>query len=96
MHPFASYVLRTYYKATGWNEDNLYANLTRSSNGTIVIFYVLQDLTVVFQPFWISPFLGDFIFQYPSPQILYSRQRIQWQRCRLLTDPWATYLHPVI
>jgi mitochondrial distribution and morphology protein 10 len=33
MHPFATYVLRTYYKATGWNEDNLYANLTRSSNG---------------------------------------------------------------
>lgn len=33
MHPFASYVLRSYYKATGWNEDNLYANLTRSSNG---------------------------------------------------------------
>ena len=34
MHPFASYVLRSYYKETGWNEDNLYANLTRSSNGT--------------------------------------------------------------
>ena len=34
MHPFASYVLRSYYKQTGWNEDNLYANLTRSSNGT--------------------------------------------------------------
>ena len=33
MHPFASYVLRSYYKATGWNEDNLYANLTRSSSG---------------------------------------------------------------
>ena len=33
MHPFASHVLRCYYKATGWNEDNLYANLTRSSNG---------------------------------------------------------------
>ena len=33
MHPFASYVLRSYYKETGWNEDNLYANLTRSSNG---------------------------------------------------------------
>jgi len=33
MHPFATYVLRTYYKATGWNEDNLYANFTRSSNG---------------------------------------------------------------
>ncbi|EKM80516.1 hypothetical protein AGABI1DRAFT_58388 [Agaricus bisporus var. burnettii JB137-S8] len=35
MHPFASYVLRTYYKATGWNEDNLYANLTRSSNAIL-------------------------------------------------------------
>ena len=33
MHPFAPYVLRSYYKATGWNEDNLYANLTRSSDG---------------------------------------------------------------
>ncbi|KAH8830193.1 mitochondrial distribution and morphology protein 10 [Flagelloscypha sp. PMI_526] len=35
MHPFASYVLRSYYKATGWNEDNLYANLTRSSNAVL-------------------------------------------------------------
>ncbi|KAI9000927.1 mitochondrial distribution and morphology protein 10 [Trametes punicea] len=35
MHPFASYVLRSYYKATGWNEDNLYANLTRSSNALL-------------------------------------------------------------
>ncbi|KDQ64687.1 hypothetical protein JAAARDRAFT_117525 [Jaapia argillacea MUCL 33604] len=35
MHPFASYVLRTYYKSTGWNEDNLYANLTRSSNAIL-------------------------------------------------------------
>lgn len=33
MHPFATYVLRSYYKATGWNEDNLYANLTRASHG---------------------------------------------------------------
>lgn len=33
MHPFASYVLRSYYRATGWNEDNLFANLTRSSAG---------------------------------------------------------------
>lgn len=30
---FSSYVLRSYYAATGWNEDNLYTNLTRSSNG---------------------------------------------------------------
>jgi mitochondrial distribution and morphology protein 10 len=35
MHPFASYVLRNYYQATGWNEDNLYSNLTRSSNGAL-------------------------------------------------------------
>ena len=37
MHPFATYVLRSYYKATGWNEDNLFANLTRSSSGNIFI-----------------------------------------------------------
>ncbi len=42
MHPFASYVLGTYYKATGWNEDNLYANLTRSSNGRVTIFYTVS------------------------------------------------------
>ncbi|KAI0320633.1 mitochondrial distribution and morphology protein 10 [Amylostereum chailletii] len=35
MHPFATYVLRSYYKATGWNEDNLYSNLTRSSNAIL-------------------------------------------------------------
>ncbi|KAJ8086230.1 Mitochondrial distribution and morphology protein 10 [Marasmius tenuissimus] len=35
MHPFASYVLRTYYKATGWNEDNLFTNLTRSSDAIL-------------------------------------------------------------
>ncbi|KAH9062205.1 mitochondrial distribution and morphology protein 10 [Lactarius vividus] len=35
MHPFATYVLRSYYKATGWNEDNLYANFTRSSNAIL-------------------------------------------------------------
>jgi len=27
--------LRSYYRATGWNEDNLYANLTRSSNAIL-------------------------------------------------------------
>jgi len=43
MHPFASYVLRSYYRATGWNEDNLYANLTRSSNA-ILDFSVPQGL----------------------------------------------------
>jgi hypothetical protein len=45
MHPFASYVLRAYYKATGWNEDNLYANLTRSSNGT-----KMNNTRVIYSP----------------------------------------------
>ena len=33
MHPFATYVLQSYYKVAGWNEDNLYANLIRASHG---------------------------------------------------------------
>ncbi|EPQ59366.1 mitochondrial distribution and morphology protein 10 [Gloeophyllum trabeum ATCC 11539] len=43
MHPFASYVLRSYYKATGWNEDNLYSNFTRSSS-SILDFTVPRGL----------------------------------------------------
>lgn len=34
MHPYASLILQNYYKAIGWNEDNLYSNLTRASNGS--------------------------------------------------------------
>ncbi|KAL4076002.1 hypothetical protein V8B97DRAFT_86237 [Scleroderma yunnanense] len=45
MHPFASYVLRSYYRATGWNEDNLFANLTRSSAG-ILDFNVPRGLSL--------------------------------------------------
>ena len=49
MHPFASYVLRSYFRATDWNEDNLYANLTRSSNGALpfspfLLFWCLRQL----------------------------------------------------
>ncbi|PVG00566.1 hypothetical protein CPB86DRAFT_701009 [Serendipita vermifera] len=43
MQPFASYILRKYYEATGWNEDNLYSNLTRSSNA-ILDFQVPRGL----------------------------------------------------
>ncbi|TFK55855.1 mitochondrial distribution and morphology protein 10 [Heliocybe sulcata] len=43
MHPFASYVLRSYYKSTGWNEDNLYSNFTRSSS-SILDFTVPRGL----------------------------------------------------
>ena len=42
VHPFSTYVLRKYYKATGWNEDNFYSNLTRSSDGTHFIFLLTQ------------------------------------------------------
>ncbi|CAE6487739.1 unnamed protein product [Rhizoctonia solani] len=35
MHPFASYVLRCYNQATGWNDDNLYSNLTKSSRAIL-------------------------------------------------------------
>src|SRR5258708_7406917 len=31
MHPYTSLILQRYYKATGWNDDNLYSNLTRAS-----------------------------------------------------------------
>ncbi|KAG8727504.1 Mitochondrial distribution and morphology protein 10, partial [Ceratobasidium sp. 428] len=43
MHPFASYVLRSYNQATGWNEDNLYSNLTKSSRA-ILDFTVPQGV----------------------------------------------------
>lgn len=33
MLPFATILLRDYYNAIGWNEDNTYTQLTRSSTG---------------------------------------------------------------
>ncbi|KAL0949595.1 hypothetical protein HGRIS_009643 [Hohenbuehelia grisea] len=35
MHPFAEYVLRSYYQATGWNADNLFSNFLRSSEAIL-------------------------------------------------------------
>ncbi|EJD01213.1 mitochondrial distribution and morphology protein 10 [Fomitiporia mediterranea MF3/22] len=35
VYPFSTYVLRKYYQATGWNEDNLFSNLTRSSDALL-------------------------------------------------------------
>ena len=32
LHPFFKYVLRKYYQTTGWNDDNLYGNLSRASD----------------------------------------------------------------
>jgi distribution and morphology protein 10 len=34
MLPFASYVQRRYHRATGWNDDNRYSNLTLSAKGS--------------------------------------------------------------
>nr|ASF90197.1 hypothetical protein SPAR05282 [Bartheletia paradoxa] len=35
MHPFVSYILQRYYTVTGWNEDNHYSNLCRSSEAIL-------------------------------------------------------------
>ncbi|BEJ15546.1 hypothetical protein CspHIS471_0501510 [Cutaneotrichosporon sp. HIS471] len=35
MLPFSTLLLRSYYEAIGWNEDNLYSNITRSSSALI-------------------------------------------------------------
>ena len=36
LHPFTAYVLRKYNEAIGFKEDNLYSNLTRSSDGVLL------------------------------------------------------------
>jgi distribution and morphology protein 10 len=55
MHPFATYVLRSYYKATGWNEDNLYANFIQTTysmnalpslNGSVGYIFTSCDLDI--------------------------------------------------
>lgn len=33
MIPFSALLLRNYYHAIGWNEDNSYSQLTKSSTG---------------------------------------------------------------
>jgi distribution and morphology protein 10 len=35
MISFSTLLLREYYNAIGWNEDNTYSQLTRSSTGTL-------------------------------------------------------------
>src|SRR6266404_7667972 len=81
MHPFATYVLRSYYKATGWNEDNLYANFTRSSNGTSSSRLFHGRCTTLHgdapQPSSTSPSLAGCISQYRSLPTPCSRRRIR-------------------
>ncbi len=66
MHPFATYVLRSYYKATGWNEDNLYANFTRTT--------LHGDAP---QPSSTSPSLAGCTSQYRNLPTPCSRRRIR-------------------
>ncbi|KAI0693583.1 mitochondrial distribution and morphology protein 10 [Cytidiella melzeri] len=35
MHPFATYVIQRYFQAIGWEDDNFYTNITRSSNAIL-------------------------------------------------------------
>src|ERR1700735_585264 len=44
MHPFASYVLRSYNRATGWNEDNLSSNSLDQTTPAILDFTVPRGL----------------------------------------------------
>lgn len=37
MLPFSTLILRSYYEAIGWNQDNSYTQLNRSSDGMITL-----------------------------------------------------------
>ncbi|WWC62998.1 uncharacterized protein I303_105596 [Kwoniella dejecticola CBS 10117] len=41
---FSNFILRNYYNAIGWNEDNLYSSITRSSSSPSSDFQVPQSL----------------------------------------------------
>lgn len=47
MLPFSTLLLRSYYEAIGWNEDNLYSNITRSSAGVCLIGIVTDNSSTV-------------------------------------------------
>lgn len=69
VHPFTTYVLRKYYQATGWNEDNLFSNLTRSSDGkhhTQVLFLTVLAEIVIRQPYLTSMSLRASNFPFPK------------------------------
>ena len=78
MLPYASAVLQNYYKAIGWNEDNLYSNLTRASAGKNVVYgpHFSVRLQRVGQQFLTSLSLMGFNFTFPNHQIASSTRRI--------------------
>jgi len=85
MYPFATYVLRSYYKATGWNEDNLYANLTRASHGQATSHFGpggLLKQNPGSQLCLISPFHGVSISPSPNHRMPYSERPTLWMPCR--------------
>ena len=96
MHPFASYVLRSYYKATGWNEDNLYANLTRSSSGScLTLFSRLLACSSILQQFLTLLYLMDCISLYLNLRIPCSKLHMPWLLCLLCMALLGTFLRPV-
>ena len=96
MHPFASFVLRSYYKATGWNEDNLYANLTRSSCGSSsTLFNRLLACSRILQQSWTLRYLMDCISLCLNPRIPCSKLHIPWLLCPPYMAPLGTFSRPV-
>lgn len=48
MLPFSTLILRSYYEAIGWNQDNSYSQLNRSSNGSSISYISGIKLTISF------------------------------------------------
>jgi len=48
MLPFSTLILRSYYEAIGWNQDNSYSQLNRSSNGSLISYLLGIKLTISF------------------------------------------------
>lgn len=90
MLPFASYVQRRYHRATGWNDDNRYSNLTHSAQGSplSVSFQLYRELICSH-----SRFRGP--TRTPFPYLKVSKQLVQHH---LLSEcppvpPWLTRIH---
>ena len=65
MLPFSTLILRSYYEAIGWNQDNSYSQLNRSSNGSCLPTREEIKLTISFNVH--PPF-------YPSVTLILSSQ----------------------
>jgi len=48
MLPFSTLILRSYYDAIGWNQDNSYSQLNRSSNGASFLLHLKLSIQLTF------------------------------------------------